>query len=118
MVEALERAATVEPALDAGGPDRVLALVRLRAPGWPLGPGDAEAGLASAARAVALAPEHPPNQLALAEALARNGRPREAAAAYERALALAREREASGEPDAPEWAAEAERGRREPAPGR
>ena len=113
MVEALERAAVAEPTLDEGGPDRVLALVRLRAPGWPLGPGDAEAALANAGRAVALTPDHPPNQLALAEALARNGRPREAVAAYERALALAREREAAGDPDAPEWAADAERGRRE-----
>jgi hypothetical protein len=112
MVRALERAAAADPALDLGGPDRVLALVRLRAPGWPLGPGDAEGGLASAEKAVALAPDHPPNQLALAEALARNGRGREAGAVYERARALAREREAGGDPDAPEWAAEAEQGRR------
>jgi tetratricopeptide (TPR) repeat protein len=120
MVEALERAAAAEPALDQGGPDRVLALVRLRAPGWPLGPGDAEAGLVSAEKAVALAPDHPPNQLALAEALACNGRSREAVAAYERALALAGERQAAGDPDAPEWVADAERGRREAAarPGR
>jgi tetratricopeptide (TPR) repeat protein len=110
MVKALERAAATDPGLDHGGPDRVLALVYLRAPGWPLGPGDADAGLACAERAVALAPAHPPNQLALAEALARNGRAREAAAAYARVLALAREREAAGDPDAPEWIAEAERG--------
>ncbi len=110
MVEALERAAAAEPALDQGGPRRVLALVRLRAPGWPLGPGDAAAGLASAEKAVALAPDHPPNQLALAEALARNGRSGEAAAAYARARALARERESAGDPDAPEWIVEAERG--------
>ena len=109
MVKALERAAAADPGLDSGGPARVLALVHLRAPGWPLGPGDAEAGLAFAEKAVALAPDHPPNQLVLAEALARNGRAREAGAAYARALALAREREAAGDPDAPEWVADAER---------
>jgi tetratricopeptide (TPR) repeat protein len=111
MVKALERAAAADPGLDFGGPARVLALVHLRAPGWPLGPGAADAGLAFAEKAVALAPDHPPNQLALAEALARNGRTREAAAAYGRALALAREREAAGDPDAPEWVAEGRRNR-------
>jgi hypothetical protein len=110
MVQALERTAAADPGLDHGGPDRVLALVYLRAPGWPLGPGDADAGLACAEKAVSLAPAHPPNQLAFAEALARNGRARAAAAAYARALALAREREAAGDPDAAEWIGEAERG--------
>jgi tetratricopeptide (TPR) repeat protein len=113
MVEALQRVAAADPTLDRGGPDRVLALVYLRAPGWPLGPGDPEAGLASAGKAVARAPVHPPNQLVLAEALARNGRSRDARAAYERALALARECEAAGDPDAPEWVVDAERGWRE-----
>lgn len=90
----------------------MLALVRLRAPGWPLGPGDAALGLAAAEAAVARAPEHPANQLALGEALARNGRGPEARAAYDRALALARARAADGDPDAPAWVGEAERGRR------
>jgi tetratricopeptide (TPR) repeat protein len=110
MVKALQRAAAAEPGLDDGGPDRVLALVYLRAPGWPLGPGDPDAGLAAAQRAVALSPDHSPNQLALAEALAKNARRDEARAAYEQALALARHRAAAGDPDAPEWVAEAERG--------
>ena len=42
MVVLLERAAVSMPDLDGAGPDRVLALVRLRAPGWPAGPGDPE----------------------------------------------------------------------------
>jgi len=88
----------------------VLALVYLRAPGWPLGPGDPEGGLAAAQKAVSLAPDHPPNQLALAEGLAQSGRRDEARAVCERALALARSRAAAGDPDAPEWVAEAERG--------
>ena len=66
----------------------------------------------AAQKAVALAPDHPPNQLALAEALARSGRRAEARAAYEHALVLARSRVAAGDPDAPEWVAEAERGLR------
>jgi tetratricopeptide (TPR) repeat protein len=110
MVRALERAAAAEPGLDDAGPWRVLALVKLRAPGWPLGPGDAAAGLAAAEQATGLAPDHPANQLALAEALARNGRVTEALAAYDRALTLARARAASGDPDASAWVEEAERG--------
>lgn len=113
MVKALQGVAAADPGLDDGGPDRVLALVYLRAPGWPLGPGDPGAGLVAAQRAVSLAPDHPPNALALAEALARNGRRDESRAAYEKALVLARLRAAAGDPDAPEWGAEAERGLRQ-----
>jgi tetratricopeptide (TPR) repeat protein len=118
MVKALERAATVDPGMDDGGPDRVLALVYLRAPGWPLGPGNAEAGLAAAEKAVALAPAHPKNQLALAEALGKNARPAQARAAFEHAHALARQRASAGDPDADEWVVEAQRGLRETAPDR
>lgn len=108
MVEALRRAIASEPRLDGAGPHRVLALVYLRAPGWPAGPGDTEAGLAEARQAVTLAPDHPANQLALAEALRRNGRPDDARAAYLHALELARS--AAGDPEAPEWLAEATKG--------
>jgi hypothetical protein len=107
MVEALRRAISTEPGLDDAGPHRVLALVYLRAPGWPLGPGDAEQGLAEAREAVARSPDHPPNQLALGEGLKKNGRSVEARAAYERALSLAQARDGD-DPDAPEWVAEAE----------
>jgi len=105
MVGALRRAAEAQPALENGGPDRVLALVLLRAPGWPAGPGDAEEGLTAARRAVALAPGHPPNQLALAEALARNGamEASRAAATTGRDLALA-----SPDPDAGDWVTDAD----------
>ncbi|MGC1520431.1 MAG: hypothetical protein WA803_02725, partial [Steroidobacteraceae bacterium] len=73
MLDSLARAESADPNYDEAGPARVRALVLIRAPGWPLGPGDAEAGLDAARRAVALRPSYPPNLLALAEALAKTG---------------------------------------------
>lgn len=107
MMAALRRAIAGDPALDEAGPHRVLALVLLRAPGWPLGPGDREEGLEEARRAIALRPTHPPNLLALAEALGKNGRKDESRAAYSRALDAARQSREAGDPDAAEWEAEA-----------
>jgi hypothetical protein len=109
MVLRLRRAAAAAPELDRAGPHRVLALVLLRAPGWPLGPGDPEEGLAEARQAVARAPDHAPNQLALAEALSANGEAAPAQAAAHRALALAEAAGAAGEPEAGDWVAEARR---------
>jgi hypothetical protein len=106
MAALLRRVAGAEPGLDRAGPDRVLALLLLRAPGWPLGPGDPEEGLAAARRAAALFPEHAPNQLALAEALVANDALSEGRDAARRALALA---EAAGEPDAADWLKDARR---------
>lgn len=103
MIDLLERVAATAPDLDAAGPDRVLALVRLRAPGWPAGPGDPETALDNARRAVARAEAYPPNQTVLGEALEANGHRDEARAAYERALALAEARLAAGDPDAAGW---------------
>lgn len=96
-------------ALDFAGPDRVLALVLLRAPGWPTGPGDPESGLEHASAAAEAFPNYPPNQLVLGEALIENGRPREGRAALERALALAEPLAVRGDPEASEWIAEARR---------
>jgi tetratricopeptide (TPR) repeat protein len=107
--EAFERAAGDEPALEEGGPDRALALFYLRAPGWPIGPGDSELGLAHARKAIAVRPDYPPNLLALAEALLVAGDPAGARRALETALEMARRGAASGDPDAPEWTREAER---------
>jgi Flp pilus assembly protein TadD len=59
--------------------------------------------------AAALAPDHPPNQSALGEALLANDRSDEGRAALGRALDLARARAAAGDPDAPDWIREAER---------
>jgi hypothetical protein len=107
MAEALRRVIARDPRLEDGAPHRVLALVLLRAPGWPLGPGDPEEGLREAESAVALFPDHPPNQIALGEALRRNGKPAEARSAYARARDLARALAATGAPDAGEWEEEA-----------
>jgi hypothetical protein len=85
MLEALSRADAADPAYDQAGPARVKALVLIKAPAWPLGPGDAEAGLAAARRAAALRPDYPPNVLALAEALAKTGDTQGAVDTYRRA---------------------------------
>jgi hypothetical protein len=109
MTELLRKTIAADPALDEAGPHRALALVLLRAPGWPTGPGDAEAALEEARAAVGLRPDFPPNQLVVAEALARNGEPERAAAALDRGEALARARREAGDPDAADWLAEAAR---------
>jgi Flp pilus assembly protein TadD len=89
MLERLADAEAADAGYDDAGPARVRALVLIRAPGWPLGPGDLEAGLAAARRAVALRPEYPPNHLALAEALAKTGDLDGARKSYELARDLA-----------------------------
>jgi hypothetical protein len=109
MVQHLRRAAALDPSLDRAGPERVLAILLLRAPGWPLGPGDPEAALPEARRAAERFPDHPPNQLALAEALAAAGDVEGSRASAERGLTLAQASAASGDPDATEWVVEAQR---------
>jgi tetratricopeptide (TPR) repeat protein len=104
MVDLLHRAAAADPSVDGGGPHRLLAILLLRAPGWPLGPGDVEAALPEAQAAARIAPDYPPNQLAAGEALRKNGRAAEARAAYAEALRLAG---ADTDPDAKGWADEA-----------
>jgi hypothetical protein len=89
MVELLHRAIAQDPQLDHAGPHRVLALVLVRAPGWPAGPGDTDEGLAEAKKAVQLAPESAANHLVLAEGLLANGDEGHARAAYQLAAALA-----------------------------
>ncbi len=101
-----KEAAKRAPDLDQGGPDRSLALLYLRAPGWPTGPGDPELALVHARRAIELFPRYPPNVLALAEALAATGNGEASRAACRQALELAR---ADADPDAPDWIGEAER---------
>ena len=68
MLDSLGKAEALSPGIDHAGPARLQSIVLLRAPSWPLGPGDAEAALAAAKRAVALDPEYPANQSMLREA--------------------------------------------------
>lgn len=110
MIERLGRAEAADAAYDHAGPARVRALVLIRAPGWPLGPGDLDAGLAAARQAVALRPDYPPNHLALAEALARTTDPDGARRSYERARELALPFPSGSDRDA--WLREAEQGLR------
>ena len=107
MLADLSAAEAAEPGYDEAGPARVQALVLIRAPGWPLGPGDPAAGVVAAQRAVSLRPGYPPNLLALAEALAKSGDAQAAREAYQRAR-----EEALGLPaasDRDEWLREADR---------
>jgi hypothetical protein len=107
---AFQGALLASPGLDEAGPDRALALLYLRAPGWPAGPGDPGLGLEHARAAVARSPDYPPNQLALAEALVAGGDTEAGRLAYGRALERARDMAAAGDRDAAEWAAEASKG--------
>jgi hypothetical protein len=99
MLENLDNADATDPNYDKAGPSRVRALVLIRAPGWPLGPGDADAGLAAARRAVSLQPDYPPNILALAEALLKTGDEKGARESYAHARDLAQALPAGPERD-------------------
>jgi tetratricopeptide (TPR) repeat protein len=112
MVDLLRRAARTDPAIDHAGPHRLLAIVLMRAPSWPIGPGDPEAALPEAEAAAKAAPNFPPNQLALAEALNKNDRAEQARAAWSQALRLATDVANRGDPDAAGWADEARAGLR------
>jgi hypothetical protein len=106
MLERLAGAEAADAGYDHAGPMRVRALVLIRAPGWPLGPGDPDAGLAAARRAAALRPEYPPNQLALAEALTKTGDPNGARKSYQQARDLAQALPAASDRDG--WLREAD----------
>jgi len=108
MVPALQRAIDADPGYDDAGPHRVMAIVLVRAPGWPVGPGDVEAGIVHARQAVKLRPDYPPNLFALAEALAANKDKEGAREAYMQGKALAAARRDAMDPDAPFWIVEAD----------
>lgn len=108
IIELLKKADAAAPMLDDGGPARVLALLLVRAPGWPTGPGNADEGLELAKHAIAVAPAHPLNTIALAECLAATGETDAAKAAYAKAAELGRAR---GDADGAEWARQAEEAR-------
>ena len=100
MIALLEDVIAADPRLDKAGGHRVLALVLLRAPGWPAGPGDPDAALEHARRADDLAPNDADNLLVLGEALTEAGAPEQARIACQRAMKIARDRADAGDPDA------------------
>jgi hypothetical protein len=108
MLQSLGNADSADPNYDKAGPSRVKALVLVRAPGWPVGPGDTDAGLAAARRAVSLQPDYPPNVLALAEALSKTGDQKGGRASYAHARDLAQALPAGPERDG--WVHDAEEG--------
>jgi hypothetical protein len=110
IVDLLHKAIAKSPDLESGGPHRVLALVLLRAPSWPVGPGDPEAALAEARLATQRFPDAADNQLVLAEALVANDSREEAHTAYARALALATAAHKTDSIDAPLWIKDAQAG--------
>lgn len=116
MLEALGAAEAVDPEYDEAGPARVKALVLVKAPAWPLGPGDTEAGLVSARRAVTLRPQYPPNVLALAGALAKTGDTRGAQDAYRHAQELSQALPPS--PDREDWLRQADQALGRSSPSR
>jgi len=85
MLASLKQAEALDPAFDHSGPARLTATVLLRAPGWPLGPGDADAALVAAQRAVDRDSAYPPNLIALAQAQAKTDATAKARATYEKA---------------------------------
>jgi tetratricopeptide (TPR) repeat protein len=85
---ALLKAAGTLPAQDQGGPLRVLGLLYVKAPGWPMGPGDLDAALELLQRAVRDYPNHPLNHLYLAYALVDAGERAQARTEIARAEAL------------------------------
>ncbi len=104
IITLLKKADAAAPTLDDAGPARVLALLLVRAPGWPTGPGNPDDALVEAQKAVSRAPNHPLNQLTLGECLAATGDTDGAKTAYQRAIELAKQR---GDADGAAWAVQA-----------
>lgn len=107
MAQLLREVAKDDPLYDEAGPQRVLALLLVQAPGWPVGPGDSEQALVHARKAVELRPDYPPNSIALGEVLLRNDDRSGAAAALRQGIELAGREPWSSDPDAPSWIAKA-----------
>jgi hypothetical protein len=85
MLTYLAQAEGLNPALDHAGPARLTAVVLMRAPPWPLGPGDVDAALVAAQRAVQRDSTYPPNLITLAQAEAKAAGATQARATFGRA---------------------------------
>jgi tetratricopeptide (TPR) repeat protein len=77
LVPVIEReallASNLDPAIDRGGPDRMLGELYLRAPGMPVSIGNLEKAIAHFRRASTIAPECAENRVGLVEALLEEG---------------------------------------------
>lgn len=82
MLACLMKAESLDSALDHAGPARLTAVVLLRAPPWPLGPGDVDGALVAARRAVQRDSTYPPNLIALAQAEAKSENTAQARATF------------------------------------
>jgi tetratricopeptide (TPR) repeat protein len=91
MARSLERAIQLDEKYDEAGPRRLLGLLLLQAPGWPISIGDHKKAEHHIRRAVELAPDYPENQTALAQLLLAQKDKDGARAAMKKAL------------DAPPW---------------
>lgn len=91
MAKSLERAIQLNEKFDEGGPRRLLGLLLLHTPGWPLSIGDKKAADRHIRRAAELVPDYPENQTALAQLLFAQKDKTGARAALQKAL------------DAPPW---------------
>lgn len=69
LEEALHKAVRLAPAVDGGGPLRLLGMLYLKAPPWPSGIGDGDKALDLLKGAVDTYPEHPLNHLFYSQAL-------------------------------------------------
>ena len=88
MVDESEIAIKINEAFDSGGPLRMLGTVYTRAPAPPVAIGDPEKGVQLLTRAVAAAPDHPLNQIYLAEAQVADERYQDAEANIQKARKL------------------------------
>lgn len=69
LEEELKAAVRYHPAVDEGGPERVLGMLYLQAPSWPKGIGDGDRAVQILAKVAWEYPEHPLNHIFLAQAL-------------------------------------------------
>jgi hypothetical protein len=85
MLTYLTKAESLDATLDHAGPARLAAVVLLRAPPWPLGPGDVDGAVVAAQRAVQHDGSYPPNLITLAQAEAKGASAPQARATFARA---------------------------------
>lgn len=110
MVDLLSEVIARDPGLDRAGPHRVLALVLVRAPGWPAGPGDPDLAVEHAREALRIAPDYPPNLLALGEAAWAVDDVELARRTFNEALAVSRRLAAAGNAETDGWIEQARTG--------